>query len=371
MVVVSDACLGYGSPQIPLLARSVAASFGGPVAVIEPDVQSTPPLHKDFPDLPITRVTTRRHVYEGGGRAEYLERAAALINAKRPDILIVCCSFCLPVLLRLRYRPQLVIYYAIESIIQYGQIDTAMHHAVADMIDFVIFPEENRAALDGARTAILRKPFAIVLNSANGPECEGVIPSSDRNGRIIHQGTIGVKQTLTHYFLDRRIQRLPIDVFGPIVDVESEALRRPTYPGSPDRAAGVVYRGRVPLAELSAIRAHYAFSVCIWSPSDERGRFAPSNKFFEAIASGVPPITAPHPQHVRLTRQFDCGIVMDSWDFTDFRRALVAALRVYGTPRYDELVANCLEAAKSQLNWPTQMDPVLRQLAVLLAERAA
>jgi hypothetical protein len=370
LFVLSDACLGYGSPQIPVIARRISEEFGCKITIIEPGVPESPPRYEMFPDIQIVRVTPTRHVYNEGGRAAYLNRAAAIIEMERPEILIVCCSFTLPVLLKIRFRPKLVIYYAIESIIQYGLPDSALHHAVHDLIDYVVFPEENRAYLDGRRCGLLNKPFSIVLNSSDGVLSDNdIISPHHRNGRIIHQGTIGVMHTYSNYFLDRRIRRLPIDIYGPLVDDASQSLRHLEQKARRDTGNFSAYRGRIDIASLARIRNKYLYSICIWNPDDERGRYAPSNKFFEAISSGVPPLTAPHPQHERLIKEFDCGLMLEGWSFKDFRRGLLMAIKVSRTKRYVELVENCILAARLKLNSRKQLQSMIDVLRERFAEK--
>jgi hypothetical protein len=372
LIVLSDACLGYGSPQIARMARTIAEEFECKLTIIEPGVPESPPRHEMFPDIQILRVTTAKHIYEEGGRAAYLNRAAAIIDFVQPDLLIVCCTFTLPTLLKIRHRPKFVIYYAIESIIQYGIADSVLHHTVHDRIDYVVFPEENRAYLDGHRCGLLDKPFSIVLNSADDAPSDGdVLPPGQRNGRIIHQGTIGVKQTYSDYFLDRRIRRLPIDIYGPLVDEDSQKLRYVERIARKERKNFTAYRGRLDIASLAVIRKHYLYSICIWNPEEERGRYAPSNKFFEAISAGVPPITAPHPQHERLILEFDCGILFEGWSFNDFRRGLLHALKIAKTKRYVKLIENCVTAARSKLNGRRQLRPMVDAIKQIYAEKIA
>jgi hypothetical protein len=363
VLAVSDAVLGYGSPQIPEFMRSVCEEIDATAMVIEPDVPSSPPRHDLYPDITVHRVMLERHVFEAGGRNDYCREAARLVDRIKPDVLVIFCTFALPTLLWNKHKPKAVIYYSIESILQYGWRDIHLNNVLRDRVDMVIFPEENRAARDLDRTGLPRENVYILLNSSNGPEsASAVLPPDKRNGRIIHQGTVGTKETFSEYFTHPKIQRLPIDVYGPIVD---EGTRQ-RFGGLGREAGGTTYRGRVNLDLLTRIRHDYCYSICIWDPTVERGLFAPSNKFFEAVADGVPPITAPHPQHARLVHAYDCGIVMNGWDFRDFRAALLQALRILKTPRYAEMVENCRRAVRAELNWKTQMEQIFPSLRKLV-----
>lgn len=362
--IISDACLGFGSPQIIALAEALKEAMDAEVTIVEPDVPTSPPQHASFPQFRIVRQKNRKHVYDAGGRVEYCKRAAAVMNELRPDLLVVVCTFCMPALLYLKARPRFTVFYSIESIIQYGEADVILNQHLRSKIDFIIWPEENRQALDQARSGLGAIPNALVLNSANPRQsAEEIAPAAQRLRRIIHQGTIGQYHTYSHWFLKPSIRRLPLDIYGPLVDEGSKAMLA-FAPGMEQAdPTGLLYHGRVDLVRLARARRTCAYSVCIWNPAEERGRFAPSNKFFESVADAVPPITAPHPQHVRLVEKYDCGIVMEDWSLSELRRTLLVGLRLFGTPRYQELVENCRRAVREELNADDQFGRVALEIA--------
>lgn len=363
IVAVSDASLGFGSPQVPEFLRSLRAHYGGEVVILEPDAPDKPARHDLYPDLKIERLHTGVQPYVPEGRIRYLLAAANRINQLQPDVLVVFCTFCLPVLFKLRRRPKFVIYHSIESIVFYGEADLEMNRAAAPWIDLVIFPEENRASRDLERCEFHALPIVEMLNSANPRSSKDQIVSADRrNGRIISQGAIIGAQTFPEYYLRRQAQRLPVDLYGPIGGADSAEVGRKL--GAMRK--NVRYHGVVDLHRLAEIRRNYCYSIVIWTPTIERALFAPSNKFFEAVADGVPPITAPHPQHKQLVERYECGIVMDDWSYESFYRALRRALRLYGTSQYADMVANCRVAVAEELNWEHQFEavkPYLRDVA--------
>ena len=63
----------------------------------------------------------------------------------QPDILVVFCTYAIPVLFKLKIRPRFVIYYAVELTSSYGRIDIDMGRNLDGLVDLVIYPEENRA----------------------------------------------------------------------------------------------------------------------------------------------------------------------------------------------------------------------------------
>lgn len=366
VVLVSDAALGFGSPQVPALAREIAAQLEMDPIILEPDVADSPPLHSSFPDLNVIRIRQKSPPIYDGGRSRYCREAAALIDDIKPDIVVIICTFSMPTLLHLKHKPSLVILYSIESIIQYGQPDILLNRELRKRIDLILWPEENRAKRDTERCGFEEIPSVLVLNSSNPQAAANSIQSIEqRSKRIIHQGTLGARHTYSQYFFDHRIYRLPIDVFGPIVDRESlefEKFRNTSY-ATP--ASKMIYHGRIDLQRLAWFRRRSAFLVTIWSPADERGLYAPSNKFFEAIADGVPPITAPHPQHVRLVKKYDCGLLMEDWSFEAFRYSLVSALRIFGTARHRQLIENCRRAVREELNVELQMGAAVAKIREL------
>lgn len=362
--IVSDACIGYGSPQIVSLADMLRRNGPAELTILEPDPPSSPPRHVLFPDLRIIRLQTSAHVYEAGGRGEYCRKAARYVDETRPDILISVCTFTMPTLLWTTHRPKATIFYSIESIIQYGAPDIHLNRLLRSRVDMILWPEENRMERDTKRCGFDGIPSLLILNSSNpAASAEAILPPEKRLRRIIHQGTIGSKHTFSHYFLDPRLLRLPIDVYGPLVDEPSREFERyGATVRNQSRRVRTVYHGRVDSAQLAKARRRCAFLVCIWSPSEERGLFAPSNKFFEAVADAVPPITAPHPQHVRLVQKYDCGIILQDWSFDALRKGLLSALRLFGTPRYTELVENCRNAVRLELNAERQFGSAARAI---------
>ncbi len=277
------------------------------------------------------------------------------------------CTFALPTLLWIDFKPKVTVYYSIESIIQYGKPDIHLNRMLRKKIDLILWPEENRMQRDSDRCWFEGIASLLVLNASNpSTSADAVQPVASRLKRIINQGTLGTKETFSHYFLRPEILRLPIDIFGPLVDSESRQLERyaATNREQP-KWVQTVYHGRVGLAQLARVRRLRAFLICIWSPAEERGLYAPSNKFFEAVADGVPPITAPHPQHVRLVEKYDCGILLDDWSFVSLRRGLLTALRIFGTPRYSQLVENCRRAVRLELNAEAQFGRAARAIAAL------
>lgn len=361
LACISDVCLGYGSPQIPQLVESLCGHYQAENLVIEPHRADSAPRHHRFPQLNIERAEMRYDPYSIPGRVEYLLEGSRLLNQYAPDVLVVCCTFCLPVLFKLRKRPSVVIYYSLESIPFYGPFDMEMNRNVDDLVDLVIFPEENRAVEEVKRFGFGGVPKAVLYNcvaaSAEDPERNF---SSQRNGRIIYAGTIDPDATFGDYYTRPQARAFPIDLFGPVrahtEDQRQDFIRALT--------GQVRYRGYLASEEIAEIRGKYVYSIVAWKPSVENQLYAAPNKFFESIADGVPPIAAPHPQCKMIIDRYKCGILMRDWSEREFFSALDQALRLYQTDSWYEMVSNCGTAVRQELNWDHQFEKLKVHLRV-------
>ena len=217
LACISDICLGYGSPQIGQLVQSLCGHYEAENLVVEPHHAESPPRHHRFPQLKIKRAEMRYDPYSTPGRVEYLLEGSRLLNQYAPDILVVCCTFCLPLLFKLRTRPSVVIYYSLESIPFYGPFDMEMNRNVDDLVDLVIFPEENRAVEEVRRFGFGDVPKAVLYNCATADaEAPERNFSPRRNGRIVYAGTIDPDATLGDYYTKPEAGRFPIDLYGPV-----------------------------------------------------------------------------------------------------------------------------------------------------------
>jgi glycosyltransferase involved in cell wall biosynthesis len=279
------------------------------------------------------------------------------LNDLKPDVLVICCTYCLPALFRLRRRPPIVIYYSVESISYYGSFDAMMNRHAGPLVDAVIFPEENRAALETERYGFEESAKVVMFNCVKRREERNeALPALQRNGKILYSGTIS-HHTLANYFLDENIRTIPMDLFGPIkAESEAERLRFTSLNGE------VSYRGHLSAKELASIRKLYAYSIVMWNPINENQYYAAPNKFFESIADGVPPISAPHPQCKLIIGRYQCGILMRDWSFEEFCNAIGKAREIYGTAEWEKMVDGCLRAVNEELTWDAQFEKLKQRL---------
>ena len=361
IAAVADVSVGYGSPQIPRLMESLAELYGCPTLIFEPDQSEKRPLDVPPRGCSLERIATTVHPHTAVGRREYIAAVARRVNALRPEMLVLFCTFTLPVVTQLRYRPRWTVYHCIETVAMYGEVDVAVNRRFASDLDIVLFPEENRARIDGQRCGLCNLPMAVVYNVSN--ECDfQPSPIAERRPKLLYTGTIDLDQTLADYFLRPELTDVSIDIFGNVAGRDALGLK--------SRLAGlsgsVRYHGYIPAARLKQLRGRYGYSIIMWAPTNENQFYAAPNKFFDAIADGIPPIVAPHPQCKMLVDRYGCGVLMEDWSFEAFHSAVQRAGAIFGTPEYDRMVAGCRRAVECELNWPAQFQKVKRLLPASL-----
>lgn len=350
IAVVSDVSCGYGSPQVLLLARSLGEHFGAPTTVYEPDQSHRPPQINAEGDIALRRVATDVTPYGLTGRIQFVTEVARQLNEARPDVVAIHNTYCLPVLAKLGYRPRATIYVLNEMVAPYGRLAVAMNRTLASHVDLMVFPEANRARIDAARCGFAGIPTAILFNCSQPAETKPMEWSA-RRPRLFYGGAIntatGVAQRLTHASL----RELPFDVYGEVQGADRLAILRRFA-----RRANLSYHGCVDAQTLAAARRSCAYSIVTYRPDSESLRYAAPNKFFEAIADGVPPIATPHPQCCEIVERYRCGLIARNWSFAAYRDVLHRAMDYFGGPRYARLVENCQRAAGEELNWQRQFE---------------
>ena len=348
---VSDVSLGYGSAQIGLLLESLAEHYQAESLVVEPSVPTLAPRHNRFPRFRMRSVHTAFGPYTAAGRVEYVLAAARIIDEWAPDLLVISCTFSLPVLLKLRRRPAYVIYNSYESIAHYGEFDLEINRHLAGRIDLILFPEENRAALEIGRCRFGDIPKLVLYNCPRRTD-RLPLPRESRSGRFIYAGTIDPVETFAEYYTRLPAGKYPIDLYGPIraaSEEERKTLRRRLEDS-------VWYCGHIDSQELAELRRHYIYSLVMWNPRNENQLYAAPNKFFESIADGVPPLSAPHPQCKKVIERYGCGVLMSDWSDVALVAGLERASLLYGTSEWDAMVSKCQAAFLGELNWERQFE---------------
>lgn len=353
IALLSETIIGYGSPQVPVFATALGRHFNTRPTIWAP-FDETPPRRDLYPEIdvdivPVSRKTKR---YWPIGRAEYCWRVAEKLNKHRPDVVVAMCTYTLPALRRLNYRPKRVIYYALESLSNYPQSEVYINRKVNHLFDMVIYPEFNRAAMDGSRALTIDKPLAIMHNNVHSEKTlEDTLPADGRNGRIVHPGSIAYEVTYAGYFLDPRSAAQPLDIYGILYgDKLKQAVKR--------LSGNVRYLGVVDERTLAGLRRDYSWGIVTWNPETENGRYAAPNKLFDYLSSAVPAIVAPHPQAAEIVREYGCGLVMPDWSYESFYSTIQEALLIGQSPHYAKYVEGCKRAHRD-LCWERQFEKFL------------
>jgi glycosyltransferase involved in cell wall biosynthesis len=354
IAAISETLIGYGSPQIPKFSTEIGRHFGARTLVFTP-YDEVKPRNDLYPEIDIEVIPCRAKRFHPLGRAEYTIRVAQRLNELKPDVIVAFCTYSLPALLRLAYQPKKIIYYSLESLTNYDRTEELLNKKLASKFDVVIYPEFNRVALDGTRGGLLDRPTAIMLNNVHAlAEADEVLPADRRNRRIIHPGSIAVRDTFAEYYVDPRSQSYPLDIYGIVYG-------QPLKDSIARLSGNVRYLGVVDEATLAKRRRDYSWGLVMWNPDSENGRLAAPNKLFDYIASGVPALAAPHPQAAEIIARFGCGILMPDWSYASFQWAIEEALSLSGSPQYAGFVEGCVRAQR-ELCWENQFEKFLRLL---------
>jgi hypothetical protein len=350
--------IGYAVPQIPWLMQSLHRHYqpDEPIQIYEPEWGGFDEQPDRFPEFSLFR-------YNRGmptGREHYRD-AAEWLGVHRFDVLVITHFKYLEPLIRTGIRPRFVIYYNFENPCDDEQPNSADFEALGQIekwVDLVLFTEVNRQEHFYQTCGGRDIPWSLLYNAPPRDSCP-FVPPGERNGRLILQGTIDFRRTYIDYLC--RIERppLPCDIYGSLHGGNAAVV---IADEQAQRQFNLRYQGLVTNDELSHRRAHYSYSLVMWKPLTPNYYFACPNKFFESIASGVPPLVAPHPQCAEICDRFDLGIKLADWSFEAFCRASQLALDSFTDGRFAFMVARCREAHREELNWEHQFDRLTRYL---------
>lgn len=360
-VVVSDVSLGYGTPQILRLANSIASRYGGEVLILEPD-QPERPAVKDLaiaPNVRVSRIVTSRHPYGAEGSIEFTLVASDLVGRFDPDIFVAAAALGMRVGANTNLRRETIkLFYCLEDA-GYPLLDDGVVPRVAGLWDLVLFPEINRLHRYSSELQLRPNTRRELIYNAN--ERRRVRPVSHRNGRIFYGGLIHKDLTVAGFF--PHTPELPIDAFGKIDGYYSSE----TFTQDLVVPGGASYKGYLRADDsFFDTLSTYAFSLVGWMPLRFDFINAAPNKLFDAIACGVPPIAAPHPQCVEIIEKWKCGLLLEDWSLDTFKRTVSKAVSAIGSDYHRELVANCQRAMEHELSWDRQFEKVAPHIDRLL-----
>jgi len=371
VAVVSDVSVGYGSPQILSMMHALLDEFQDAEGLlIEPDQIVRPPIKRDYSRFHIFRVFTECEIHSYQWDIEYTKRCAFILRKFKPDIVVYAGAIILcPTHDFLPNPKPLSVAYFLEMPEHYhfGNIYSSILNHLDQYCDLLIHPELNRMEVCMHSFREIHLPQYVIYNTSKSLHEEKILPLEQLNGRILYQGTIDRDLTFADYYLSPRVQQYPIDLYGLIEGKESEKAKLSTQFASMTSASR--YLGYIDANKLAEQRRNYAYGIVSWNPVNENLRLAAPNKLFDYIGSGVVPIAAPHPQCKYLLKKYNCGILLKDWGFDAFLEGLRYASLIYGTPLYEEMRQNCIRASREELNWNTQIRPVMKKLRELAAQR--
>ena len=356
VAILSDVSVGYGTPQILRMAESFAKVFDADVHIFEPDQSERPPIDISTlvatPRVSLTRIYTSAHPYRMEGRIEYCKHVASLLQSQNMNIVIFSTMYGVIIQSYIDLSGVYKIFYGLE--------DADEHYSylfpLVRRCDMRIFPEENRRRIYSNRLDITDddRPTLLFYNSNNH---DSALPPNQRNNRLFYGGSFDRDKNFASYFFDSKISQMPIDVYGSVTGFDDNASVAKSMAIDNN---GLTYCGyRQSDDAFFQLLSRYLYSIVVWNPFREDYFYACPNKFFDAIACGVPPICAPHPQCVELIRKWNFGILMDDWSFESFSNALTRALKAAGSDYYRELVYNCRRAMDEELSWDRQFEKLV------------
>jgi hypothetical protein len=363
VLLLSDVTLGYAVPQMILMARSLGELFKAHVTIVEPDMKGRNDLMA-VDGITFRRISTRNPPHDPVFQIEYARAINRIYQEIQPDVLVVFNAAVLAPLLLNRERPNLVLYYMLESLDhQYqmgGEHFIEVNRMATQFIDLVIVPERRRFAVDAARINWESLPVVEVLNIGSEVRDRRTLP--DRC-RFLFAGTLN-SHTGFDWLLDERLSHLEIDVAGPTDSAESRQLLDQflsTGGGSTKRR----YFGLIPHHRLLSQLHEYAFRMVFWTATDINTLYASPNKFFESIAYSLPPVSTPHPQMLEVNREYRCSLLSQDFSREEMVACLLDAQRIFDTPGYARLLEGCRRASREKLNWSAQFAKVAKAINAL------
>jgi glycosyltransferase involved in cell wall biosynthesis len=361
LVVLADVPLGYGSAQIVRLTETLSRLLNEPALIIAPKGDDAAQKIATSAGVGLTQLSTGAPFGNVRFDIEFCLQAAREADRLAPRWLVQAAFLGAPALLRLRHRPQHCIYYGYEHTDGMLPWVERVFAGLRGRFDLAIFPEPHRAALEAARLGLGNTPILVLLNSVI--PLAPVMSSEMRNNRFVYAGLIDPHRTYGDAMLGGPFDELPIDIFGRLEGFDNPAG---VVASLGSRGTNVRYHGNRPAdAEYHREIAAAAAAIVAWVPLTESTFFACPNKFFEAVALGVPPITLPHPQTTLIVRQFNCGWVADGFGTDALQKALLKAQQTFGTPQHQLLVDRCIHHAQPHLSWAAQEKKLERVVGTL------
>lgn len=168
------------------------------------------------------------------------------------------------------------------------------------------------------------------------------IPPSHNEFQLVYIGTLSKPRFLLESMevvSELKMVKLVIAGAGPLASqVKSAASGK----------ENVEFLGSIPMDEVLKLTLNSNVVLCMIDPSDSNNRVNPANKQFEAMACGRPIIATEGTRVAEITREENCGIVVE-YDKKSLKHGILRLQRDFDL--YQRLGMNALEAAKREYNW--------------------
>ncbi|QDT99931.1 glycosyltransferase family protein [Gimesia aquarii] len=358
IITISDVTLGYGSPQIISFTKEFAECNQDDFTILQPAVPYRQIVTDHKFAEKIRTLPTREHPHSCLGRWQFFQQCKQFVQKYKPDTLIVSNYNLLPILELLEFTPPKIINLVLEDC---EHLKKSFHSKVlfsrlqklSKQIDYWIFPEQNRAINDAELFSI---PYEKIFVLPNVYEAKSTFHPKPKIPKILYAGTLDLDSSVACHFTDPSVWKLPLDIYG---DSQGTPKNQDKLTSALNQARcanmGLYWYGQVDAQTLDSLLSQYAFSLVFWLPKRFALLNAAPNKFFQALAYGVPVITAPHPQCKMYVERYNCGLVMKDWSKGELIRTVQLGIKLFGTSQYQDMVGGTKQAINQELNWKTQM----------------
>ncbi len=188
---------------------------------------------------------------------------------------------------------------------------------------------------------------ALVLNAVDIRQtgtARAIFPADGRRW-FVHTGSLFIRRHLME--LVAALAHLPPDVALALL---GDGPLRPALEGQAC-ALGIsdrlLFVPPIPMMDIAPTIAQAGCAAVLPTPHVPNTYFALPNKFFEAVAAGLPLVYSPIPEVERLAREYDLGVVCDPDDPRSIAGAVLKVLEPKTNARFRE---NALKARET-LNW--------------------
>ncbi len=343
--VVSDLVIDTENAYSAQFARSLSAYMKDKALLFTPRWLWDRPRPDLFREIDVEFVHLEHEHRTPKGRAMYLDWIARRLNALKPDTLVLCGAYSLPLLNALRFKPGKVVYLLPERVHPLDQVNTYLGKQLADKVDFVVHEDFDRAVSNAERVGLFGKPCAFMRLSA--PPAGRARPTVTRNGRILNAGLVLLEEAVIDH--EQPLPDLPMDTYGAL-----EADIRNTVP----RVAGSFPQENEP--NLQRILKHYSWGLVVDYPPHYSLRARRDALMPEYLAAGIPIISSPTTANIEVIRKYGCGLVMRDWEISSLAERLEEACSLLGSGQYERLCEGAYQAYAQEYNHERQFERFVR-----------